>query len=108
MSRSWPRSKKGMSTALAIAVHAGSDLTAYSMDRLGRALETLVRRAVVGRGYPRRRRRGGHPADDRGPVLHTRQAGLAGQRAPSGRRVVLRYAAKKLAPLSAVADSVRP
>jgi AcrR family transcriptional regulator len=38
--------KKGMSTALAIAVHAGSDLTAYSMDRLGRALETLVRRAV--------------------------------------------------------------
>ncbi len=38
--------KKGMSTALAIAVHAGSDLTAYSMDRLGRALETLRRRAV--------------------------------------------------------------
>ena len=38
--------KKGMSTALAIAVHAGSDLTAYSMDRLGGALETLVRRAV--------------------------------------------------------------
>ncbi len=38
--------KKGMSAALAIAVHAGSDLTAYSMDRLGRALETLLRRAV--------------------------------------------------------------
>ena len=38
--------KKGMSTALAIAVHASSDLTAYSMDRLGRALETLLRRAV--------------------------------------------------------------
>jgi len=37
--------KKGMSTALAIAVHASSDLTAYSMDRLGRALETLLRRA---------------------------------------------------------------
>ena len=51
--RSWMRAnvsfvatKKGMSTALAIAVHAGSDLTAYSMNRLGRALEVLVRRAV--------------------------------------------------------------
>ena len=33
-------------TALAVAVHASSDLTAYSMDRLGRALETLLRRAV--------------------------------------------------------------
>ena len=51
--RNWMRAnvafvatKKGMSTALAIAVHAGSDLTAYSMDRLGRALEVLVRRAV--------------------------------------------------------------
>ena len=38
--------KKGMSAALAVAVHASSDLTAYSMDRLGRALETLRRRAV--------------------------------------------------------------
>jgi len=38
--------KKGMSAALAIAVHASSDLTAYSMDRLSRALETLLRRAV--------------------------------------------------------------
>ena len=38
--------KKGMSAALAVAVHASSDLTAYSMDRLGRALEPLLRRAV--------------------------------------------------------------
>ena len=38
--------KKGMSAALAVAVHASSDLSAYSMDRLGRALETLLRRAV--------------------------------------------------------------
>lgn len=38
--------KKGMSAALAVAVHASSDLTASSMDRLGRALETLLRRAV--------------------------------------------------------------
>jgi AcrR family transcriptional regulator len=51
--RSWMRAnvsfvatKKGMSTALAIAVHAGSDLTAYSIDRMGRALGVLVRRAV--------------------------------------------------------------
>ena len=39
--------KKGMSAALAVAVHASSDLTIYSMDRLGRALETLLRRAVA-------------------------------------------------------------
>ena len=38
--------KKGMSAALAIAVHASSDLKAYSIDRLGRALEPLLRRAV--------------------------------------------------------------
>ena len=38
--------KKGMSVALAVAVHASSDLKAYSMDRLGRALEALLRRAV--------------------------------------------------------------
>lgn len=38
--------KKGMSAALAIAVHTSSDLKAHSMDRLGRALETLRRRAV--------------------------------------------------------------
>ncbi len=38
--------KKGMSAALAVAVHASSGLTAYSMDRLGRALGTLLRRAV--------------------------------------------------------------
>jgi len=38
--------KKGMSAALAVAVHASSDLTAYSMDRLGRVLGTLLRRAV--------------------------------------------------------------
>jgi len=38
--------KKGMSAALAVAVHASSGLMAYSMDRLSRALETLRRRAV--------------------------------------------------------------
>ncbi len=38
--------KKGMSTALAVAIHAGSDLTIYSMDRLGSALDPLLRRAA--------------------------------------------------------------
>jgi AcrR family transcriptional regulator len=38
--------KKGMSAALAVAVHASSDLTVYSMDRLSKALEPLLRRAV--------------------------------------------------------------
>jgi len=38
--------KKGMSAALAVAVHNSSGLTAYSMDRLGRALEILLRRAA--------------------------------------------------------------
>ncbi len=38
--------KKGMSTALAVAIHAGSDLTAYSMDRLGGAVAPLLHRAV--------------------------------------------------------------
>jgi AcrR family transcriptional regulator len=39
--------KKGMSTALAVAVSASSDLTVYSIDRLGRALDTLMQRAVA-------------------------------------------------------------
>ena len=38
--------KKGMSNALAIVIHSSSDLTAYSFDRLGHALSTLVQRAV--------------------------------------------------------------
>ena len=38
--------KKGMSTALAVAVQAGSDLTTCSVERLGGALDPLLRRAV--------------------------------------------------------------
>lgn len=38
--------KKGMSTALAVAVHAASDLTLHSVSRLGAALEPMLRRAV--------------------------------------------------------------
>ena len=39
--------KKGMSAALAIAVHASSDLTRHSVERLGQAVEILRRRAVA-------------------------------------------------------------
>ncbi len=39
--------KKGMSAALAVAIHAGSDLTAYSMNRLGSALDPLLSRAIT-------------------------------------------------------------
>jgi AcrR family transcriptional regulator len=39
--------KKGMVAALAVAVHATSHLTVYSMDRLGRALAALLQRAVA-------------------------------------------------------------
>lgn len=38
--------KKGMSAALAIAVQASSGLPAYSLDRLGRALGTMLQRAI--------------------------------------------------------------
>jgi AcrR family transcriptional regulator len=38
--------KKGMSAGLAVAIQPASDLKAYSIDRLSRALETLRRRAV--------------------------------------------------------------
>jgi AcrR family transcriptional regulator len=38
--------KKGMSAALAVAVHSSSDLSAYSMNRLSRALGVLLQRAV--------------------------------------------------------------
>jgi len=38
--------KKGMSAALAVAVHASSDLTTYSLGRLGDALRPLLRRAA--------------------------------------------------------------
>lgn len=51
--RRWMRSvvefvatKKGMSAALALAAKASPDLTAYSFDRLARAVGALLRRAV--------------------------------------------------------------
>jgi AcrR family transcriptional regulator len=52
--RSWLRSnvafvatKKGMAAALALAVNKKSDLTAYSSDRLTRAVASLLDRAVA-------------------------------------------------------------
>jgi AcrR family transcriptional regulator len=39
--------KKGMSSALAVATHASSDLTVYSLQRLSRALGDLMQRAVA-------------------------------------------------------------
>jgi AcrR family transcriptional regulator len=38
--------KKGMSAALALAAHGSSELTAYSFDRLNRAVGALLRRAA--------------------------------------------------------------
>jgi AcrR family transcriptional regulator len=38
--------KKGMAAALAMAAHNSSELVAYSLDRLGAALGTLLHRAV--------------------------------------------------------------
>jgi Tetracyclin repressor-like, C-terminal domain len=52
--RRWLRSniefvatKKGMSAALALAAHSSSDLTAYSFDRLTKAVGALLDRAVA-------------------------------------------------------------
>ncbi len=39
--------KKGMSAALAVAIHASSDLSIYAMDRLGGALGPLLARAAA-------------------------------------------------------------
>jgi AcrR family transcriptional regulator len=39
--------KKGMAAALALAAHGSSDLAAYSLDRLTRAVGDLLQRAVV-------------------------------------------------------------
>jgi AcrR family transcriptional regulator len=38
--------KKGMSSALAVALKSSSDLTVYSVGRLGQALDLLLRRAI--------------------------------------------------------------
>jgi hypothetical protein len=52
--RRWLRSnvafvatKKGMSAALAVAAHSSSELTAYSVDRLTKAVGALLDRAAA-------------------------------------------------------------
>jgi AcrR family transcriptional regulator len=52
--RRWMRSnvefiatKKGMSAALAVAVHSSSDLSAFTFERLNRAVSDLLQRAVA-------------------------------------------------------------
>ncbi len=52
--RHWMRSnvefvatKKGMSAALALTAHGTSHLTAYSLDRLTRAVDALLQRAIA-------------------------------------------------------------
>ncbi|MBR0697699.1 TetR/AcrR family transcriptional regulator [Bradyrhizobium lablabi] len=52
--RSWLRAnvefvatKKGMATALALVAHGSAELHAYSFDRLTRAVDALLRRAVA-------------------------------------------------------------
>jgi hypothetical protein len=39
--------KKGMGAALALAAHGSSELVAYSLDRLTKAITELLQRAVV-------------------------------------------------------------
>jgi AcrR family transcriptional regulator len=39
--------KKGMAAALALVVHSSSELVAYSIDRLTRAIGTLMERAII-------------------------------------------------------------
>ena len=72
--------KKGMSAALALAVHGSSELYAYSFDRLTKAVGALARSRRGGRRDPRRYQPGGPSARPRRHVLHARPARLAGER----------------------------
>ena len=74
--------KKGMSAALALAVHGSSELYADSSERLAKAVGVLLDRAVAAgeiRSDIRRRR---SAARARRHVLHARSARLAGERSP--------------------------
>ena len=85
--RRWLRSnvefvatKKGMVAALALAAHATSELTAYSFERLTKAIGAPARPRGRGRRDPRRHQRRGPAARAGRHVLHARPAGLAGER----------------------------
>ena len=82
--RHWLRSnvefvatKKGMSAALALAAHRPSELTAYSFDRLTKAVGALAGSRGRGRRDPRRYQPRGPPARAGRHVLHARPARLA-------------------------------
>ena len=85
--RRWLRSnvefvatKKGMSAALALAAYRSSELAAYSLDRLTKAVGGLLERAVAA-GEIRARYQSGRPSAGAGRhVLYARSARLAGQR----------------------------
>ena len=91
--RRWLRSnvefvatKKGMSAALALAAHSSSELTAYSFDRLTKAVGALLDRAVAAGEI----RADISPETSCGPwsaCATARPARLAGQRAAPGRRL---------------------
>lgn len=92
--RRWLRSnvefvatKKGMSAALALTFQSSSELAAFSMDRLTKAIGLAAR--PRGRGGPdaRRYQPGGPAADARRHVLHARPARLAILGAADARRI---------------------
>ena len=90
--RRWLRSnvefvatKKGMSAALALAAHRSSELSAYSFDRLTKAVGALLDRAVAA-GAIRADVGARGPAARAGRhVLPPRPAGLAGERDAAAR-----------------------
>ena len=92
--RHWLRSnvefvatKKGMSAALALAVNNSSELTAYSFERLTKAVGSVAGPRGHGRRDPCRYQPGGPAPGSGGNVLPARPARLAGQRAAPARRL---------------------
>ena len=84
--------KKGMSAALALAAHSASELSAYSFERLTKAVGALLDRAAAAGEIRADVEPGGPAARADRHVLSARSAGLAGERAAAGRRVRRRAA----------------
>jgi AcrR family transcriptional regulator len=78
--------KKGMAAALAMAAHGSSELVAYSLDQLSRAVGELLQRGRSQRNLCRCRPRGSAPCAGR-HVLRPRQAGLASEGAAPDRHL---------------------
>ena len=97
--RRWLRSnvefvatKKGMSAALALPFQSSSELAAFSMDRLTKAIGSLLDRAVAAGADARRCQPGGFAPGPRRHVLHARPARLAILGAADARRLRRRAA----------------